>query len=73
VLSLPRGAPQIIPLALHSGLSTEEQLRVFSRAHPNFRKVVAATNIAEVYSLFDSVVEMQLFPHFTRQVSRLMV
>jgi len=38
-------------------LSTEEQLRVFSRAHPNSRKVIAATNIAEVCILFDPIVE----------------
>ncbi|KAI9566552.1 P-loop containing nucleoside triphosphate hydrolase protein [Boletus coccyginus] len=53
--TLPDGAPQIIPLALHSGLSTEEQLRVFSRAHPNSRKVIAATNIAEASVTIDGV------------------
>lgn len=71
MLSLPRGAPHIIPLALHSGLSTEEQLRVFDLAQQNFRKVVAATNIAEVSLCFDST-EVQIFTHFTRQVLRLM-
>lgn len=45
---LPRGATQIIPLALHAGLSTEEQLRVFNVAERGTRKVIAATNIAEV-------------------------
>jgi ATP-dependent RNA helicase DDX35 len=45
---LPRGATQIIPLALHAGLSTEEQLRVFNAAERGTRKVIAATNIAEV-------------------------
>ncbi|KAH0830462.1 P-loop containing nucleoside triphosphate hydrolase protein [Lanmaoa asiatica] len=55
VPTLPRGAPQIVPLALHSGLSTEEQLRVFSRADPNSRKVVAATNIAEASVTIDGV------------------
>ncbi|KAF9233931.1 P-loop containing nucleoside triphosphate hydrolase protein [Melanogaster broomeanus] len=46
--TLPRGATQIIPLALHSGLSTEEQLRAFNPAEHNTRKVIAATNIAEI-------------------------
>jgi HrpA-like RNA helicase len=45
---LPRGATQIIPLALHAGLSMEEQLRVFNVAERGTRKVIAATNIAEV-------------------------
>ncbi|KAG9318354.1 P-loop containing nucleoside triphosphate hydrolase protein [Chiua virens] len=45
--TLPRGLPQIVPLALHSGLSMEEQLQVFSLGHSNSRKVIAATNIAE--------------------------
>jgi len=45
---LPRGATRIIPLALHAGLSTEEQLRVFDTAEQGTRKVIAATNIAEV-------------------------
>lgn len=48
VSRLPRGAIQIIPLALHAGLSTEEQLRVFNIAEQGTRKVIAATNIAEV-------------------------
>ncbi|KAG8217404.1 P-loop containing nucleoside triphosphate hydrolase protein [Butyriboletus roseoflavus] len=55
VPTLPPGATQVIPLALHSGLNTEEQLRVFSRAHPNSRKVVAATNIAEASVTIDGV------------------
>ncbi|KAG2029575.1 P-loop containing nucleoside triphosphate hydrolase protein [Suillus americanus] len=42
--TLPRGATQIIPLALHAGLSTEEQLRV-----------IAATNIAEASVTIDGV------------------
>ena len=43
-----RGAMEMIPLALHSGLTSEEQLRVFQPAERNTRKVIAATNIAEV-------------------------
>lgn len=43
-----RRTTEMIPLALHSGLTTEEQLRVFQPAERNTRKVIAATNIAEV-------------------------
>jgi len=47
---------EMIPLALHSGLTTEEQLRVFQPAERNTRKVIAATNIAEVRRwLFPSI------------------
>ncbi|KAF9228541.1 P-loop containing nucleoside triphosphate hydrolase protein [Gyrodon lividus] len=53
--TLPRGATQMIPLALHSGLSTEEQLRVFNPAERNTRKVIAATNIAEASVTIDGV------------------
>ncbi|KAH7911444.1 P-loop containing nucleoside triphosphate hydrolase protein [Hygrophoropsis aurantiaca] len=52
---LPRGAPQIIPLALHAGMSTEEQLRVFNPAERNTRKIIAATNIAEASVTIDGV------------------
>ncbi|KAG2134011.1 P-loop containing nucleoside triphosphate hydrolase protein [Suillus cothurnatus] len=53
--TLPRGATQIIPLALHAGLSTEEQLRVFNVAERGTRKVIAATNIAEASVTIDGV------------------
>ncbi|KAG2146985.1 P-loop containing nucleoside triphosphate hydrolase protein [Suillus bovinus] len=53
--TLPRGATQIIPLALHAGLSTEEQLRVFNLAERGTRKVIAATNIAEASVTIDGV------------------
>ncbi|KIJ69552.1 hypothetical protein HYDPIDRAFT_80977 [Hydnomerulius pinastri MD-312] len=53
--TLPRGATQIIPVALHAGLSTEEQLRVFNPAERNTRKVIAATNIAEASVTIDGV------------------
>ncbi|OJA08224.1 hypothetical protein AZE42_09393 [Rhizopogon vesiculosus] len=52
---LLRGATQIIPLALHAGLSTEEQLRVFNVAERGTRKVIAATNIAEASVTIDGV------------------
>jgi ATP-dependent RNA helicase DDX35 len=44
---MPRGAPEILPLPLHAGLSTEQQLAVFEPAPPRTRKVVISTNIAE--------------------------
>jgi len=53
--TLPRGVPKVIPMALHSGLSTEEQLRVFSPTHANYRKIIAATNIAEASITIDGV------------------
>ncbi|KAG6331455.1 hypothetical protein ID866_7633 [Astraeus odoratus] len=50
-----RGTTEIIPLPLHSGLTTEEQLRVFQPAERNTRKVIAATNIAEASVTIDGV------------------
>ncbi|KAJ7109093.1 P-loop containing nucleoside triphosphate hydrolase protein [Mycena epipterygia] len=44
---LPRTATRLVPLALHAGLSTDEQLRVFEPADRGTRKVIIATNIAE--------------------------
>jgi len=46
--TLPRNASRLVPLALHAGLSTDEQLRVFEAAEPRTRKVIVSTNIAEV-------------------------
>ena len=46
--SLPRNAPRLKVLALHAGLSTEEQLAVFEPADRGTRKVIVSTNIAEV-------------------------
>lgn len=45
---LPRNAIRLEPLALHAGLSTDEQLRVFRPAEKGHRKIIIATNIAEV-------------------------
>ncbi|KAJ6611780.1 P-loop containing nucleoside triphosphate hydrolase protein [Mycena sp. CBHHK59/15] len=45
--TLPRTATRLVPLALHAGLSTDEQLRVFEPAERGTRKVIIATNIAE--------------------------
>ncbi|KIJ17309.1 hypothetical protein PAXINDRAFT_98324 [Paxillus involutus ATCC 200175] len=53
--TLPRSATQMIPLALHSGLSTDAQLRVFNPAERNTRKIIAATNIAEASVTIDGV------------------
>ncbi|KAH7889829.1 P-loop containing nucleoside triphosphate hydrolase protein [Phlebopus sp. FC_14] len=55
VPNLPCGAMRVIPLALHAGLTTEEQLRVFSPADTTTRKVIAATNIAEASVTIDGV------------------
>lgn len=48
VYRLPKTASQLTPLALHAGLSTEAQLQVFEPAESGKRKIIIATNIAEV-------------------------
>ncbi|KAJ8475122.1 hypothetical protein ONZ51_g6754 [Trametes cubensis] len=45
--TLPRNAKRLVLLALHAGLTTEEQLRVFEPAEKGSRKVIVSTNIAE--------------------------
>lgn len=45
---LPRTATRLKLLALHAGLSTDEQLAVFEPAERGSRKVIISTNIAEV-------------------------
>lgn len=45
---LPRHAKRMSLLALHAGLTTDEQLRVFEPPERGSRKVIIATNIAEV-------------------------
>lgn len=50
--SLPRNATKLVPLPLHAGLSTAEQLAVFERPEKGERKVIVATNIAEVCRAF---------------------
>lgn len=47
-LRLPRTASRLLPLALHAGLTTEEQLRVFEPSERGSRKLIVSTNIAEV-------------------------
>ena len=44
---LPMGAPELLPLGLHSGLSTELQMAVFDPPPPRTRKVILSTNVAE--------------------------
>ena len=46
--SLPRNASRLKLLALHAGLTTNEQLAVFEPAERGTRKVIVSTNIAEV-------------------------
>ncbi|KAH7340706.1 P-loop containing nucleoside triphosphate hydrolase protein [Rhizoctonia solani] len=52
---LPRGAPQLVPLPLHAGLSTDDQLAVFQAAERGTRKVVVSTNIAEASVTIDGI------------------
>ena len=44
----PENKLRLRPMALHSGLSMTEQMEVFEPSSPDSRKVVVATNIAEV-------------------------
>ncbi|KAJ3848390.1 P-loop containing nucleoside triphosphate hydrolase protein [Lentinula lateritia] len=43
-----RSIPVLVPLPLHAGLTTEEQLAVFEPAERGTRKVIVSTNIAEI-------------------------
>ncbi|QRW26981.1 Helicase associated domain (HA2) [Rhizoctonia solani] len=52
---LPRGAPELVPLPLHAGLSTDDQLAVFQPAERGTRKVVVSTNIAEASVTIDGI------------------
>ncbi|KDN51841.1 hypothetical protein RSAG8_00390, partial [Rhizoctonia solani AG-8 WAC10335] len=52
---LPRGAPALVPLPLHAGLSTDDQLAVFQPAERGTRKVVVSTNIAEASVTIDGI------------------
>ncbi|KAK0483367.1 P-loop containing nucleoside triphosphate hydrolase protein [Armillaria novae-zelandiae] len=47
LVTLPRSASRLVPLPLHAGLTTAEQLRVFEPADRGTRKVIVSTNIAE--------------------------
>ncbi|KAK0459465.1 P-loop containing nucleoside triphosphate hydrolase protein [Desarmillaria tabescens] len=49
LVTLPRSALRLVPLPLHAGLTTVEQLRVFEPADRGTRKVIVSTNIAECH------------------------
>ncbi|KAJ7231444.1 pre-mRNA splicing factor [Mycena haematopus] len=53
--TLPKNASRLVPLALHAGLSTDEQLRVFEPAARGTRKVIISTNIAEASVTIDGI------------------
>ncbi|OBZ75771.1 putative ATP-dependent RNA helicase DHX35 [Grifola frondosa] len=53
--TLPRNAMRLTLLALHAGLTTNEQLRVFEPAERGSRKVIVATNIAEASVTIDGI------------------
>lgn len=44
---LGKGTFKLLPLPLHAGLSTEQQMQVFQPAPSGTRKIVISTNIAE--------------------------
>lgn len=46
----------LLPLPLHAGLSTEQQMYVFEQAPDNTRKVIFSTNIAEASVTIDGIV-----------------
>ncbi|KEF61953.1 uncharacterized protein A1O9_03525 [Exophiala aquamarina CBS 119918] len=54
--SLPSQAQAIQPLPLYAGLSTDEQMYVFSEAAEDTRKVIFSTNIAEASVTISGVV-----------------
>ncbi|KAI0948495.1 hypothetical protein AcW1_005471 [Taiwanofungus camphoratus] len=53
--TLPRNAMRLKLLALHAGLTTEEQLSVFEPAERGSRKVIISTNIAEASVTIESI------------------
>ncbi|KEI40652.1 uncharacterized protein L969DRAFT_16014 [Mixia osmundae IAM 14324] len=52
---LPAGASKLLPLPLHAGLTSEQQLFVFEPAPAKTRKVVISTNIAEASITIDNI------------------
>ncbi|KAG6878751.1 hypothetical protein C0993_008050 [Termitomyces sp. T159_Od127] len=53
--ALPKTISRLVPLALHAGLSTDEQLKVFEKAEKGSRKVIISTNIAEASVTIDGI------------------
>ncbi|KAF7984085.1 hypothetical protein HWV62_17654 [Athelia sp. TMB] len=62
--TLPKSAPRLNVLALHAGLSTESQLKVFEPAESGTRKIIIATNIAEIrtYNPTTGLASLSLIP-----------
>ncbi|KAK2467129.1 hypothetical protein APHAL10511_001387 [Amanita phalloides] len=55
VSTLPQHAARLLLFPLHAGLSTEDQIKVFESTERGFRKVIAATNVAEASITIDGV------------------
>lgn len=53
---LTSSATTLLPLPLHAGLSTEQQMYVFEKAPDNMQKVIFSTNIAEASVTIDGIV-----------------
>ncbi|KAM6500789.1 P-loop containing nucleoside triphosphate hydrolase protein [Amanita muscaria] len=53
--TLPRHTSRLLLLPLHAGLTTEEQIEVFKPTERGFRKVIAATNVAEASITIDGI------------------
>ncbi|GBE82564.1 Pre-mRNA-splicing factor ATP-dependent RNA helicase prp22 [Sparassis crispa] len=53
--SLPQNAMRLRLLALHAGLTTDEQMRVFEPSERGSRKVIVSTNIAEASVTIDGI------------------
>ena len=54
--TLPAHAQALQPLPLYAGLTTDEQMYVFSEAAENTRKVIISTNIAEASVTINGIV-----------------
>uniref|UniRef100_A0A8H7Y2F8 RNA helicase n=1 Tax=Psilocybe cubensis TaxID=181762 RepID=A0A8H7Y2F8_PSICU len=52
---LPATATRLLPLPLHAGLTTDEQLQIFNSAPPGTRKAIISTNIAEASVTIEGV------------------
>ncbi|EPX70585.1 ATP-dependent RNA helicase [Schizosaccharomyces octosporus yFS286] len=55
-VTTPEDLPMLVPLPLYSGLTMDEQLRVFDIYEQRFRKVIFCTNIAEASVTIDGIV-----------------